>query len=100
MRRGGAALLVTALALTPATSPAARLQPELDRFTRLYRDVEPGDRYALTDVPGAGTELALNGSRLGVVPGAEVSRAIFSIWFGARPVDAGLERALLGDGDA
>jgi len=75
----------------------ARLAPEIARFNALYRDVAPGDRYALSYVPGRGTELAWNGERLGVVEGAEFSRALFSIWFGPQPFDAGLKRDLLAD---
>ncbi len=73
----------------------ARLEPGVEAFNTLYRDVTPGDRYALTYVPGHGTELALNGVALGSLPGAELSQALFSIWLGARPFDAELKRKLL-----
>lgn len=73
-----------------------RLQPGLRALNALYRDVSPGDRYALTYVPGAGTELSLNGIALGAVPGADVARALFAIWLGEVPVDEPLKQALLG----
>ena len=57
----------------------AALRPRLDRINGWYRDVKPGDRYSLTYVPGAGTELALNGNRLGVVEGADFAAAYFRI---------------------
>ena len=39
----------------------AGLQDRIDKHNALYEDVQPGDRYSLTFIPGKGTELALNG---------------------------------------
>jgi hypothetical protein len=75
---------------------AAALAAPIARLSALYRDVQPGDRYALSYVPGAGTELSLNGESLGVVPGTGFSRALFSIWFGDAPFSEDLKRDLLG----
>jgi hypothetical protein len=72
-----------------------RLRPRLDQLNTLYRDVEPGDRYSLTYVPGWGTELSLNGEPLGRVPGADFAAAVFSIWLGEDPMDEPLKRRLL-----
>jgi hypothetical protein len=73
----------------------AQIRPALEQLNALYRPIEPGDRYALTYVPGVGTELSLNGDALGVVPGADLARAIFGIWLGASPKDASLKEQLL-----
>lgn len=35
----------------------ARLRPRLEQMNALYETVKPGDRYALTYIPGIGTEL-------------------------------------------
>lgn len=78
----------------------ARLRSRLDRLNALYQDVEPGDRYSLTYVPGRGTELALNGRRLGVIDGADFASAYFRIWLGDRPIDATLRDELLGCRDS
>lgn len=72
-----------------------RLEGSIARINQLYTDVEPGDRYALTYVPGLGTELALNGGPLGRIEGAEFSSALFSIWLGEHPFDASLREQLL-----
>ena len=72
------------------------LRPRLGRINALYRDVKPGDRYALTYVPGSGTELALNGTRLGVIDGADFAAAYFRIWLGDTPIDTQLRDQLLG----
>jgi len=77
---------------------AARLEalrPRIERLNRLYADVQPGDRYALTYRPGRGTELALNGQPLGVIEGADFAAAIFSIWLGPQPIDTALRSQLL-----
>ncbi len=83
--------------ISRGTGPAAfeRLRRSIDRINQLYEDVEAGDRYALTYVPGIGTELALNGRRLGVVEGADFSAALFAIWIGDEPLDESLRRQLL-----
>lgn len=72
------------------------LGPRLAQMNALYRDVRPGDRYAATYVPGVGTELALNGKPLGVVPGADFAAAYFAIWLGDNPIDGKFRDRLLG----
>lgn len=74
----------------------ARLAERLEQFGALYRDVQPGDRYALNYVPGLGTELTLNGASLGRIPGADFAAAVFAIWLGANPIDDNFKTALLG----
>jgi hypothetical protein len=74
----------------------ARLRERIERINRAYRDVEPGDRYALSYVPGFGTELARNGEPLCVVEGADFAAGIFSIWLGPAPLDRSLKAQLLG----
>lgn len=77
----------------PATF--AKIGRHVDRFLALYQSVEPGDRYALTYVPGRGTELALNGTPLGSVEGADFAAAVFAVWFGEREIDGALKKSLL-----
>ncbi len=71
------------------------LRPRLARFNALYVDVQPGDRYAITYIPGMGTELALNGQPRGIIEGADFARAMFAIWLGDRPLDMALKDGLL-----
>ena len=80
----------------PAT--IASLRPRIDSMHRLYEDVKPGDRYALTYLPGVGTELALNGRRKGIVEGADFAAAYFSIWLGPDPINHALKEGLLNKG--
>jgi len=75
-----------------------RLRDRISRLNAMYEDIEPGDRYALTYVPGVGTELSRNGRSLGLVEGADFSSALFSIWLGERALDDSLRRQLLASG--
>lgn len=74
-----------------------RLRPKLDRINALYRDVEEGDRYTLTYVPGRGTTLAFNERILGEIPGDEFARAYYKIWLGSSPVSETFRDTILRD---
>lgn len=85
----------TGIARNVDAATLAQLRPRIDALNALYQDVEPGSRYAITYVPGRGTELALNGDPLGLVEGADFAAALFAIWLGDEPLDAGLKGRLL-----
>lgn len=72
-----------------------QMKSTIDRFLALYRDVKPGDRYSLTYVPGKGTALALNGQPLGIFEGNLLSRALFAIWLGDKPISDDLRDQLV-----
>jgi len=74
------------------------LKQTIQQFSTLYEDVEPGDRYAITYIPGVGTELALNGEPKGLIEGDDFSAALFSIWLGEKALDAALRERLLAAG--
>lgn len=73
-----------------------RLRRQIDYHNSLYEDVEPGDRYALTYIPGKGTELTLNGKPKGNIEGAEFAFVLFSVWIGKEPMDESLKRQIMG----
>lgn len=73
-----------------------RLREQIDYHNSLYEDVQPGDRYSLTYIPGRGTELALNGEPRGIIEGDEFAQAVFSIWLGPRPIDRSFKQQILG----
>jgi len=73
----------------------APLRARLDRLHAAYVDVKPGDRYALSYVPGQGTELTFNGRRLVLIEGADFARVYYAIWLGQAPIDRGLRDRLL-----
>ena len=72
------------------------LRRQIDYHNSLYEDVGPGDRYALTYIPGRGTQLALNGEPKGVIEGADFASALFSIWIGQKPIDESFKRQIMG----
>lgn len=76
----------------------ASIEKELEAFLQLYRDVQPGDRYALTWFPDRGISLNLNGEQLGSFNNKTLARALFAIWLGEQPGDQDLKQALLGTG--
>lgn len=78
----------------PATF--SRLEGRIDKHNRLYPDIQTGDRVSLTYLPSIGTEVAVNGVAKGTIPGADFAKALFSLWLGDKPFDAGFKRALLG----
>ena len=73
-----------------------RLYPFIRQMNSLYLNVKPGDRYSATYIPGKGTELAINGKPLGIVPDSDFSKAFFGIWLGDNPLDEKFRDALLG----
>ncbi len=73
-----------------------RIRPQIDYHNSLYVDVQPGDRYSLTYIPGRGTELALNGKTRGTIKGADFASALFSMWLGEFPMNKPFKKQLLG----
>ena len=72
-----------------------RLGPKIESLNRLYKDVQPKDRYALTYLPGRGTQLTLNSQPLGTIEGSEFAKALFGIWIGENPIDKTFRDRLL-----
>lgn len=66
----------------------------VERLHRAYRDVRAGDSYALTYVPGVGTELALNGTPLVTIVGADFAAAYLSIWLGHHSLSESFREAV------
>lgn len=72
------------------------LKESINKFNSFYKNVKPGDRYAITYVPGKGTTLTLNEQALGTIKGYDFSYAVFSIWLGKNPIDKKMKADLLG----
>ena len=70
------------------------IQSRIDAINALYEDVGPGDRYALTYLPGRGTELSRNGVSKGIIEGADFAAAYFKIWLGRKVARPELRDAL------
>lgn len=74
-----------------------QLQERLERFAGWFtEDLLKGEQIVLTYLPGAGTEAAVKGRVVGVIPGADFMQTLWSVWLGTKPVDGGLKQGMLG----
>lgn len=69
---------------------------KLQLMRQYFVDLEPGDRYALTYIPGMGTRFDYNGHFVGVIPGKTFADSLFSTWVGEKPMDYRIKRQILG----
>ncbi|MFO1433327.1 MAG: chalcone isomerase family protein [Candidatus Competibacteraceae bacterium] len=70
-----------------------------DRITTLngwMADVGKDEVMSFTYKPGTGVQIDLGGVTKGTIKGDDFARALFSIWLGANPPNAGLKTGLLG----
>ncbi|GAB6096796.1 chalcone isomerase family protein [Desulfatiferula olefinivorans] len=74
----------------------ASIEDRLNALNALYADVKPNDRYSLYYHPDRGTQLALNGTVAGTLPGLDFARALFGVWLGEKPIDPDFRDRLLG----
>ncbi len=72
---------------------AEQVKKFMDAFTSEFKD---GDKIELNYIPGSGTEIYKNGSKLATIPGLEFKKALFSIWLGTKPADSDLKKGMLG----
>lgn len=62
------------------------------------KEAKEGMRIMLDWLPGAGTQLMVQGKPSGApIPGEDFYRALLKIWLGENPVQADLKKALLGE---
>ena len=74
------------------------LRARLDQLNASMIDLREGDRLTFTYIPGQGLLVDVRDQARGVIPGADFSRAFFSIWLGASPPNPGIKEGLLGAG--
>jgi len=75
------------------------LMPKINQIDSYYPDIRAGDRICVTYMPGIGSQVQINGSIKGLVPGPDFAKAFFSIWVGKNPVDQKAKYKLLGQKD-
>ena len=73
------------------------LQERINQFNSLFTTVHTGDEIRLDYLPGKGTQVSLNGTLKGSVPGEDFSKALLKIWLGSKPADGKLKDAMLGN---
>lgn len=79
----------------PAT--LARLRPGIERLHASFRDIRPGDRYALQYDPLQGLTLERNGETLLRSDDAELARAYMGIWLARDGLSEPLRQRLLAE---
>ncbi|MCA9403182.1 MAG: chalcone isomerase family protein [Candidatus Omnitrophica bacterium] len=73
-----------------------RVQARIDSLSGIFVDLQAGDVFAMTYIPGAGTRFEHNGRVLGTVAGADFGKGIFATWVGDEPFDRTVKRQVLG----
>ena len=80
-----------------STEEMKSLQDRINQFNSFFSTVHKGDEIRIDYLPGEGTQVRLNGTMKGSVPGEDFSRALLKIWLGSKPADANLKEAMLGN---
>ena len=75
----------------------AKLKPELDALHATFRDIRPGDRYALNYSAQQGLTLERNGSEVFRSSNSELARAYLGIWLAPEGLSDSLREQLLAD---
>ena len=72
------------------------LKPDIDRLFGALEAVKEGEEIAFTYVPDRGTSVILGGREKVIIAGPAFAEALFSVWLGPKPPNAGLKKGLLG----
>ena len=80
---------------------AKKLEPRAKQLAAIMLDMKEakkGMRITLDWLPGAGTQVTVQGKPTGApIPGEDFYSALLKIWLGDKPVQDDLKKALLGD---
>jgi long-chain acyl-CoA synthetase len=69
---------------------------ELETFLAYFdRDAEEDDQLVFSYLPDEGLTTTLNGEIKGTIAGHAFAEALWTVWFGEKPADDGLQRELL-----
>jgi len=73
---------------------------DMETFTAYFeRDAQDGDVIVFDYCPATGLTTTLNGEVRGTIANPAFSEALWTVWFGAKPANDGLKKALLGQDD-
>ena len=74
------------------------IKTEVASFCHLFgfEDVKNGDVFELVFTPEKGVSVIKNSKQLGYVKGLPFKKALFSVWFGNKPIQENLKTGMLG----
>lgn len=77
----------------------APLKAKIEAFINNFKKepIKEGDVFVLDYVPGVGVKTFKNGKLLSIIEGEDFKKALFGIWLGADPIDAGVKTGMLGN---
>jgi hypothetical protein len=71
-------------------------QEDMDTFLGYFtKDAEDGDNLVFDYQPQVGLTTILNGDTLGVIKNFEFVKALWTVWFGEKPANDGMKKALV-----
>lgn len=78
-------------------NPSGELRGQFDTLCEWMPEVEVGDTFHFTYLPGEGTEVKVNGEVEGSIAGKEFADALFASWIGPKPGPGeGFKKDLMG----
>lgn len=81
--------------LSKQPGASGEVKAAFDKLYGMMGTVKKGDQVVLDYVPGKGTTISFNGSVKGTLPGADVMRAIWTIYIGPNPPSKNLKKGML-----
>lgn len=91
-----AAALLGSVAKNHSLNEIKPLQERLNQFKLMMPDLKRNQIVYLEFPANGETRVLINRELRGTLKGADFQRALLKIWLGAKPVDTGLKRLLLG----
>ena len=73
-----------------------KLNTRITQFNNLFTAAKKGDVISLNLLPGKGTTVVVNNTKMGTVKGDDFFTAVLKIWLGDQPADSDLKNAMLG----
>ncbi|MCH2225828.1 MAG: chalcone isomerase family protein [Crocinitomicaceae bacterium] len=72
-------------------------EAQINKFMAFFkREFKDGDKIDIDYIPGKGTVVTKNGTKIGLIQGLDFKKAIFSIWLGSKPADTTVKKGMLG----
>jgi hypothetical protein len=73
-----------------------KLEDRIDKLVSWLSGMDDGHTMTFTFIPGKGTEVIVKGTTKGTIEGDDFGKALFRVWLGPKPPNAGLKKGLLG----